>query len=546
MLACDLARPFPAALGVATRARRALALAVRGGLERLPVTSRGRITGAVRRADLERAVALGLGHLPLRALVLDAGPRLPRDTPAREVRAALARPGVSFVLVGAADTRIESWIVKEDLAPRERDRALAPISRRRLREGLGSPAAAALERVARTARELGISAYLVGGPVRDLLLGRRSSDLDVVVSTDVLDLAGRLGGAVRAHAGFLTAKVTLEDGLRVDVARARAEVYPRPAALPAVRPAGVAEDLARRDFTINAMAVRLTKSGAGSLLDPYGGRQDVRAKRIRVLHALSFVDDPSRAFRAVRFATRLGFEIEPRTAALARAAAAHGLVGELSGTRLRRELAATLEQAPASAAVGSLARLGLWRALAPGIALPHRAGSRLDRLESWLDRNPGIAGAPRWALVLAVLVARGDRVRLDALIDRLGPPRSIAGLLRQSPGVAARLSSRLASAWARARPSRIHAACHGHRTEAVVVALASAREEAVRRAIERYLVELRQVRPAIAARDLLEAGIPPGPAIARGLTAALHARLDGKAGDAGRQLGVALRAARRA
>jgi tRNA nucleotidyltransferase (CCA-adding enzyme) len=417
------------------------------------------------------------------------------------------------------------------------------IARRRLEESIAARALEALEALAREAARLGSAAFLVGGPVRDLLLGRRTTDLDVVVEGDVRALAGRLGGNVRMHGQFLTATITFADGLRVDVARARAERYPHRAALPDVRPAGLDEDLARRDFTVNAMALRLAPEGDLELIDPFAGRADVREKRIRVLHALSFLEDPTRAFRALRLAQRLGFVIEPRTRALVRTAVRHGLVADLSAARVRRELATNLVERPASAAVGGLARFGIWDALCPDIPLPRGARARVATLERWLDRHPESSAPPRWGLLLATLTTGGSPAALDALVQRLLPPRSVASLLREGSVATADLAARLAPEAVRARASRIHAACQRHAPAALVVALA-ATHGPVRRAIARYLIELRQLRPALGARDLLEAGVPPGPAIGRGLRAALRARLDGKAPDRLRQLQIALRAAR--
>src|SRR5918994_4949551 len=158
----------------------------------------------------------------------------------------------------------------------------------------------------------GLPAYLVGGAVRDLLLGEARADLDVAVEGEIGSLTEALGGELVEHERFATASVRV-GGLHVDIARARAETYPSPGALPEVRPAPIADDLARRDFTINAMAVPL--AGEPDLIDPHGGLADLREGLMRVLHELSFIDDPTRALRAARYAARLGFGLEPGTRA---------------------------------------------------------------------------------------------------------------------------------------------------------------------------------------------------------------------------------------
>src|SRR5215204_7789935 len=160
-----------------------------------------------------------------------------------------------------------------------------------------------------------VPAYLVGGAVRDLLLGLEGADLDVTIEGDANALAGFPGFELEREGLFLTGRLHVAD-VRIDVAQARAETYPRPGSLPEVRPATIAEDLARRDFTINAMAFPLAE--AGELIDPHAGADDLRGGLLRVLHARSFADDPTRALRAARYAARFGFELEPDTAGLLR------------------------------------------------------------------------------------------------------------------------------------------------------------------------------------------------------------------------------------
>jgi len=212
--------------------------------------------------------------------------------------------------------------------------------------------------VARVAAEMGVEAWLVGGTVRDLLLGRDGPDLDFVAVGDGAGLAAAvqraLGGRLLRHAEFLTADVIDAEGVHLDVATARQESYEAVAALPDVWPAATLDDdLSRRDFTVNAMALRLPASlpesvndgldvgglaASASLADPSGGRRDLAAGALRVLHERSFLDDPTRVLRGVRFEARLGLRLTPETEELARQAVAAGAFARLSGSRLRREL----------------------------------------------------------------------------------------------------------------------------------------------------------------------------------------------------------------
>src|SRR2546426_6873990 len=186
------------------------------------------------------------------------------------------------------------------------------------------------------------SAYLVGGLARDLLLGYSNLDMDITVEGDGMisarHRAARYGAGLKVFDRFATALLVFPDGFKLDVAPARRESYARPTALPTVTPSSIKDDLYRRDFTINALAIRLNASHFGELLDFYGGQRDLERKVIRVLHERSFVDDPTRVFRAIRFEQRFGFHIEKHTLTLLRAATASDLVRRLSGPRLRNDV----------------------------------------------------------------------------------------------------------------------------------------------------------------------------------------------------------------
>jgi len=213
------------------------------------------------------------------------------------------------------------------------------------------------------------SVYLVGGAVRDLIVGQDSVDLDLAVEGDGVsaarELARRLDGEAAVHERFGTATVRAGE-LAVDLATARRESYPRPGVLPEVQPASIEEDLARRDFTVNAMAVALSEPGRGELRDPLGGFADLAVARIRVLHDRSFIDDPTRVLRAVRYEARLGFGLEHDTERLLREAAAADALSTISGPRVRDELMDLLREPAAPVAVGRMRDLGVAAALILG------------------------------------------------------------------------------------------------------------------------------------------------------------------------------------
>jgi tRNA nucleotidyltransferase (CCA-adding enzyme) len=377
-------------------------------------------------------------------------------------------------------------------------------------------------------------AYLVGGAVRDLLLGSHSVDLDVALEGDApavaWELAERLGGLATTHDRFGTAKVRADD-LVVDLTSTRRERYERPGALPEVEPASLAEDLARRDFTINAMAVGLTGSDVGVLHDPHGGNEDLDAGVVRVLHPRSFVDDPTRLLRAVRYATRFGFALDPETERLAREAVAEGALGTVSGPRVRDELIDLLGEIEAPTALERLRELGVDRGLHPALdADPElAAAAALGASET---------GADRRLAALAALVSRApDELEpwLDTLALGRGDRTRVAAAARQGPSLPRALR-------ADPPPSAVHALLRCEPAETLAVALAHG---APAGPIQRFLADLRDVHLEITGDDLVAEGVPESPAIGRALDETLRMKLDGRlSGGREEELRTALEIAR--
>jgi tRNA nucleotidyltransferase (CCA-adding enzyme) len=334
--------------------------------------------------------------------------------------------------------------------------------------------------------------HLVGGAVRDMLRGEQPRELDVVVEGDPAALLDRLGDAV-VHERFGTATVLAGDA-RIDVARARRETYPAPGVLPAVEPAPLAEDLLRRDFTVNAIALSLAD---GSLRAAPHAREDLDARLLRVLHERSFIDDPTRLMRLARYAVRLGFEVEPRTAELAAAGSLAGVSGARIGAELRLGLA---EPDP----LAVLARC-VWLPLDVDATLARRA---LELLPP--DGRPDL-------LVLASSMRKPLAPEWLDELEFSAREREIV--------VAALDAPRLAVAIAEAeRPSQLHTALSREPPEAVALAGALGPAGPARR----WLEELRHVRLEIDGDDLIAAGLAPGPELGRRLARTLASKLDGE------------------
>jgi tRNA nucleotidyltransferase (CCA-adding enzyme) len=367
--------------------------------------------------------------------------------------------------------------------------------------------------------------WVVGGAVRDLLLGSRPVDLDLVVEGDAIAVAhraaARLGGDVLIHERFGTATVRSAER-ELDLAGARRETYPEPGALPVVElGATLADDLARRDFSVNTLALRLAD---GELRSVPGAQADLEARTLRVLHDGSFGDDPTRLLRLARYAGRLGFAVESHTAMLASAAVAAGALATVSGERLGAELR-LLAGEPQPAALAALAAHGAGAALLPGFSLDSALAGR------------GLALCPPDAR--ADLVALGSALRgaptaeLATRLRALGLP---AGEVAAIAACAA--LDELLSQLHGARPSAADELLSRRPLEAAVLAAAAGSDAA-----RDWLQRARHLRAAIGGQDLLGAGLS-GPAIGRGLRAARAALLDGEAPDRAAQLAAALAAAR--
>ncbi len=375
--------------------------------------------------------------------------------------------------------------------------------------------------------------YLVGGAVRDLLAGQPSFDLDLAVEGDAREvaarLAERLGGEAVDHDRFGTATVRAQN-LVADLATTRRERYPHPGALPEVEPAGLHEDLHRRDFTVNAMAITLAEPERGALVDPLSGREDLDARTVRVLHPRSFLDDPTRLLRALRYEARLGFALDPDTERLVREATDARVFATVSGARVRDELMDLLGEPEAPAAVARMRGLGVTAALDPLLdADPDRvAGAALGSTDTGAD--PALA-----ALAALCCAAPGDLEHFVAGLSLpAGQREAVLRAAHRGPSLATELKRDL-------RRSELHALLSGEPPEALALALGLG---APGEPVLHFVSELSHIRLDIDGGDLVAAGVSPSPAVGRALEETLRRKLDGQVGGREAQLRLAIEVAR--
>jgi tRNA nucleotidyltransferase (CCA-adding enzyme) len=383
---------------------------------------------------------------------------------------------------------------------------------------LSSTAKDASQQLVRLAEGRSEALYLVGGSVRDLLLERPEVDLDIAVEGDAVALAQELaaatGGQIVVHPSFGTASVTGRS-FRLDLAQTRAESYLHPGSLPVVRPASLEEDLARRDFTVNAMALKLTRRGAGRLVDPFSGRRDIEQATIRVLHEASFRDDATRMLRAVRYESRLSFQIDETTRQLIERDLTY--LDTISGARVSRELIMMFYEPRPQTLLARCEELGLLAAIAPALHLDPEGARALLRAEeeraapwdevclcliAWGSDEPGVSSlVKRLSLARRHQLALCDTVKLRALLpvlqDPSQPPSSIVETLEPLA---------IAAVWA--LRLMIPGGLVGERTG-------------------RFLKEWRHLRPFLNGRALKRMGVPEGPRLGALLRMLRKARLDG-------------------
>jgi tRNA nucleotidyltransferase (CCA-adding enzyme) len=489
------------------------------------VLDEGRLVGAVSREDLDKAIAHGLSHAPVRGIMSSRVATVPASAPLAEVQKALAGSADGRVAV-LDDGEVKGVVTRSDLLralgeqPETADEPEASLADELARLEALTPV---FEAVA-AASEPYEGVFLVGGTVRDILLGEPNFDVDIAVEGDAIALArsvaDALDGRVRPHRKFGTAVVLYGDDQRIDVVTARTEFYDAPAALPSVEHATIREDLFRRDFTINAMAVSLRGDDFGRLVDPFHGRRDLEAKTIRVLHNLSFIDDPTRIFRAIRYESRYGFRMDEHTQRLARGTIEMGLVGDLSSARLRDELVALLEEGDAGASILRLAELGAGRAIHPHLAADDEAVELLERLKALNERYE--TGIPAWRLALATLARRLPPDEIYDWLRRLKVQRRDADRIAWAVTVGPRLVERLRTATP--EPSEIVALAEPFAPDAPLFALALDDLEP----LHEYFRRLRDVRLEVSGADLAKLGLGESPQVGEILAELRRRKLNGQ------------------
>ena len=514
----------------------------RDGLGGVAVADEERLVGRVALVDLDRAAAHALGHAPVKAVMSSHITVVDADTPLERVVERIAQDEAGWALV--VEHGAEGVVLRQDVLgtirrgavagePGDGDEPEAPVPvATNLAGGLGELGLDHLLRQVQAVAAGVRGVYLVGGAVRDLLLGTPGFDIDLAVEGDGVafaeDLARRLRGHVRPHRKFGTAVVVFDEGAkgrqRVDVASTRAESYAYPAALPKVEHAGIRSDLARRDFTINALAVSLMPRTYGDLLDYFGGVADLERRRIVVLHNLSFIEDPTRILRAIRYENRYGLRMDEHTLNLARACCAMDLVGDLSSARLREELLALLDEERVDFSLQRMEELGLTPSIHARLSAGAALRAAVRGADALREAHALEDEVPRWRLRLVWLLCRLEPEEIGAWTERMAFRGSDGAVLQRAYVVGRRLLDRV-----RRGPSEAELCefAQGEPLEAVLVAIVLDETGSAAARLGRFLDVSRHVRLEISGTDLLAMGFSTSPEMGEVLRSVLALKLNG-------------------
>ena len=518
-----------------------------------PVAALGHTVGILSRSSAEHASKMGAGEMTVGELICGGAPRVARLAgPALMKKRSLGvAPGLIVSGPGGLmmGTISRHRVAQAFGAAGHKGRNLNA----RIRALMGEPRALLLRRAGALAGRRGVGLHLAGGVVRDLLMGTAPRDLDLVVEGDGIgfatQLARQLGGALTRHERFGTAVIRLASvagdpatGLRIDVATARREIYEHPAALPAVEPGSIFDDIHRRDVTINSMTIRLDGRRFGILVDEIGGQRDLRRRALRVHHKMSLVDDPTRAFRIARFAARFGFTQTDDTRDSLTLARELGAFERLGGERLLRELLLIASEPEPGQVWRHCAANGLLSVVSPALRWDADARRLMGRFFLGIrhGRLEAISGLVDPALVMLMLLARGaSRGHRKALAARLKMTGRPAARLDAFAEELLALTGKLSHQPAAGRVARL---CEQADPEVLALAWTGGGPSA--KAIDWYLRELRLVRPTITGEALREMGLSAGPGFALVLARLKAAILDGRVQSATEEREMALRLVR--
>ncbi|MEW5807486.1 MAG: CBS domain-containing protein [Acidobacteriota bacterium] len=527
---------------------KALEFMNRSRVNAFPLTEKGRVVGAVTRQMIDTAIYHGMGKTTVREIMLDTLEILPEEADLSEVQKVMIEKNLRFVLIGKSPddvrgiiTRMalfrnlyEEQVKKGKLPSRGEGGVFTEDLRPMMDKRLPKKVSRILKVAGETADKSALDVYLVGGIVRDLILDEENIDIDLVVEGNGIkyarQLAKALKGRARATAKFQTAVVIIDNHLKIDIASARTEYYEYPAALPTIERGMIRQDLYRRDFTINALAIKINRREYGMLVDYFGGRRDLREGMIRVIHSLSFIEDPTRAYRAIRFATRLGFELAKETQHLIEVASRKGIFERLSGRRITKELQLLFDDEHPVKAVRMMDSFHLLDFISREIKLTKSLIAFLERIEevlSWYRLLYRGEKPENWLIYLMALADSIDEEGRIKIAQRLSLNSKHREVL---VGYKERIHQLMLSIRKKEsiRTSDIFSSVRNLPLEIILFVIARTERIELKKSLTKFLLHFRNLDLEIDGNDLKALGLLPGPEYSRIFNLVLLAKVDGK------------------
>lgn len=517
---------------------------LRARLSGMPVVDRARVAGVITLGALNKAIKRGFSHSRVKGYMLRDFTKIKEKTPLHVIHKMILENDAG-VLPVVRGNKIIGIVHRTDVLKKIYNGLLSKTPgaiSKKVVSNLSKKMAGVfskeimdlLRRIGVLSNKLGFSAFVVGGLVRDLLLGAKNLDLDIVIEGDAISfgktLSQELSGALIVHRRFGTSTVVTKDRLKIDLATARKEVYERPAALPTVEFSSLKNDLIRRDFTINAMAMSLNKENFGQLIDFFGGESDLKSCRIRVMHDGSFIDDPTRIFRAVRFEQRFGFTIDTHTEELIINAIEEEMFEKVEPQRIRDEIILILKEKEPLKALNRMAELHEFRFIHPKISLDQamrRFYKSIDETHRWYEKAPFRRRAiEKWLMYLIALfesLSYNETLRLcDKFVFKRGERLRILSYKKDAKRIIKLLSSKKHLA-----ASRIYSVLEPLSYEVILLIMARADSKLATARIKAFLEKYNGIRIKLRGEDIKALGMKPGPKFKRILQKVLYKKIDG-------------------
>ncbi|CAG34790.1 CBS domain-containing protein [Desulfotalea psychrophila] len=517
----------------------------------VPAIRDGKVAGIISRQVVEKALYHDLGHLPVKSYMSTEVQSLGPDAELAEVQELIVEQRQRLVpileqgeLIGVVTRTdlLRKLVTSPENLPNDRQsgsKMPLPTKRKNLNnlihETLSPEIITLLQEVGELADEIGFKAFAVGGFVRDLLLKTANLDLDIVVEGNGIAFAKKVAehfkGKFFPHEKFLTATVTLPNDFKIDIATARLEYYESPAAMPMIQLSSIKLDLSRRDFSINAMALQINREQFGTLIDYFNSQSDLRNQVIRVLHNLSFVEDPSRIFRAIRFEKRMNFHIGPHTKGLIGNAVAMNLFGKSRDSRFLSELKIIFKEKDPLGPLVRLAEFGLFQYLWPDLRPNYRTDRRFCHgirqtkaaIKKLYEIEPKAKIDKSVAFLLTIFHRSGPE-EIQAFCNRFNEEEKICKKLLQTKQ---RCDALLPILYTPMAKSELHQHLQDLNYEDLLYICSVAKKSHIHKSVLDYLCQLRHIKPLLKGKDLMEMGYPRGPKFSEILNSLKRAKMDG-------------------